>query len=438
MSGFTSAIESKLIPVAMKMNNVKGIAAVRDAFIQIFPLTLAGSLVVMINSVVLSSTGFIGQFLVGIFPNIDKAQAVLGPIFSGTIIIMSIFIAFLVAKNLTDMYQVDSTKAGITSLAVFFIFYTKAAPLEGGGSGLTLEYFGAQGLFVAIFVGLLTGWSFYKLSTIKKLEINFTGNIPPEVVKTFVSTIPVVIILLVSAILNYLIFLASPEGIHILIYKVIQAPLTALGSNVISSLVLILIATILWVFGIHGTATISPIYKVMFAEANIMNLQYAAAAGTAVGAPYPLTWIPLFENFGCIGGTGNTLGLILAIFILALGKNWKRKEYTSIAKLGLLPAIFGINEPVIFGLPIVLNPILAIPFILAPLVNMALGAVEIVLGLVPAGILDVGWTTPQPIKAFLSTAGAWQSVAAELLAIVISTLIYLPFVMAANKVKEKV
>jgi PTS system cellobiose-specific IIC component len=432
----TSAIENKLIPVAVKMNDVKGIAAVRDAFIQIFPLTLAGSLAVMINSVFLSSTGFIGQFLVHAFPNIDKAQAVLDPVFTGSIVIMSLLIVFLVAKNFADLYKVDSTKAGITALAVFFIFYPEQVSIENF-RGFTSGYLGAQGLFVAIFIGLLTGWFFYKLSGIQKLQINLPGNIPPEILKTFISAIPVVIIVVVASVINYLILLISPEGINALIYSVIQAPLTALSGNVITSFVLIFIATILWVFGIHGTATISPIYKVMFAEANIMNMQYAATAGTCFGAPYPLAWIPLFENFGATGGTGNTFGLVLAILILSLRKNWKRRDYTSIAKLGLLPALFGINEPMIFGLPIVLNPVLAIPFILSPLVNMIVGAIEIALGLVPPGILDVGWTTPQPIKAFLSTAGAWQSVVAQLVAIFISVLIYMPFVIAANNAAQK-
>ena len=437
MKKFDAIMNRWFIPFAMKIANIKGISAIRDAFLQIFPFTLAGSLVVVLNIVVFASNGFIGQFLVEFFPNIDQAQAVLNSVLTGTNTVMSLFIAFLVARNMAREYKGDGNKAGITALTVFFIFY----PVEQleTGSYFSTAYFGSNGLFIAIIIGLIVGWGFTKLAMIDRIRIKMPDNVPPEVAKSFNVTIPIIIVLVVSAILNYIVQSIDPKGLNALIYTMLQTPLTALGGNVATIFILELLAMLLWCFGIHGTATVSPIYKVLFAEANIVNLDFAAAHATTVGAPFPYTWQSLFENFGSIGGTGNTLGLIIAILICARMKNWRRDDYSKIAKMSLVPGLFCINEPMIFGLPVVLNPILMIPFVLAPLVNTAIGALEIFLGLVPPGVLDAGWATPQPIKAFLSTSGAWQSIASQILALVVATLIYLPFVIAANKaVKQNI
>ena len=114
-------------------------------------------------------------------------------------------------------------------------------------------------------------------------------------------------------------------------------------------------------------------------------------------------------------------------------KNWKRADYTQIAKLSLIPGLFCINEPVIFGLPIVLNPILAIPFILSPIISMGLGALMIKIGFAAPGVLDVGWTTPQPLKTFLQSSGSWGALVSVIIVFIVSMLIYLPFVIMANK-----
>ena len=230
--------------------------------------------------------------------------------------------------------------------------------------------------------------------------------------------------------------LVEPQGLNALVYAALQAPIQSLGATPFTPLILIFMAMILWSVGIHGTFTVSPIYLTLYASMNIANISYAAEAGTTVGSPYPYTWFVLFENYGCIGGTGNTLALLVAILILSRRKGWKRDDYTKTAKIGFIPGLFCINEPVIFGLPIVLNPILVIPFILSPIISMGLGALMIASGLVMPGTLDVGWTTPQPIKAFLSASGSWQTALSVILVFVICVLIYMPFVMLANKQSE--
>lgn len=432
MQVLNSFFEKHFLPFATKLNNIKGLIAIRDAFVQIFPLTFVGSIVICINVVLLSSTGFLGQFLVKIIPNLDDLQAILAPVSTGTIDLMSVFVVFLIARNMSKAYHVDGLKAGLIATASFFIMYPPK--VEGM---LTGSYLGANGIFVAILVGLLVGYSFSKLSKIDKLQITMPEQVPPEVSKSFMVAIPAAIIIIAVSIIAYLISIIEPLGLNALLYSLLQAPIQSLGATIYTPLILIFLAMILWSVGIHGTFTVSPIYLAIYASMNISNISYAAQAGTTAGSPYPYTWFVLFENYGAIGGTGNTLALIVAILILSRKKGWKRDDYTKTAKIGLVPGLFCINEPVVFGLPIVLNPILIIPFIISPIVSMALGALMIATGLVPPGTLDIGWTTPQPLKAFLSASGSWQAAVSVCIVFLVCVLIYLPFVAMANKQTEK-
>lgn len=428
MQALNSFFERYFMPFATKLNSIKGLIAIRDAFVQIFPLTFVGSIVVCINVVLLSSSGFIGQFLVKIIPDLDDFQAVLSPVSNGTINLMAVFIVFLIARNMAKQYEVDGLKAGLTALASFFVLY----PPKVDGM-LTESYLGANGIFVAIITGLLVGYGFSKLTKIDKLQIKMPDQVPPEVSKSFMIAIPTAIIIILISVIAYCISLIEPQGLNALVYAILQAPIQSLGATPFTPMILIFMAMILWSVGIHGTFTVSPIYITLYASMNIANISYAAQARTTAGSPYPYTWFALFENYGCIGGTGNTLALIVAILILSRKKGWKRADYTKTAKIGLIPGLFCINEPIIFGLPIVLNPILVIPFILSPIVSMGLGALMISTGLVLPGTLDVGWTTPQPIKAFLSASGSWETAISVCFVFIICVLIYLPFVALANK-----
>ncbi|WP_314062220.1 PTS transporter subunit EIIC [uncultured Vagococcus sp.] len=431
MERIESHIKRWLLPVATSLNNIKAFSAIRDAFLQILPFTLVGSFAVCINNVFVSPKGIIGHFLVKLIPNVAVVESLFESILVGTITIMSLLVVFLVGRNLTKEYGCDELKGGLTSVVVFFILYPPILSIKEGAA-FTTTYFGAQGLFVAIVVGLVVGWSFSRLSKFEKLKINMIDQVPPEVLNSFKVMIPVTFILVAAATLNFLLTLIVPEGLNGLIYEFIQAPFSRLGASPVSLLLVAFTAQLLWALGIHGTSAVSPISGVLYAEANMVNMNYALANGTTVGSPYPYTWLSIWEHYGSVGGSGNTLGLLLAILIVASRHWWQREDFSQVAKLSLFPGIFGINEPLLFGLPVVLNPILIVPFILAPLVNMSVGILSIYLRLVPPAVLDAGWTTPQPIKQFVASGGAWQAILAQIICLAISTLIYLPFVLASN------
>lgn len=430
MDKFQSAIERLLVPLSTKLNAQRHICAVRDAFILSFPLTMAGSLMVLLNNVFLSADGFMFKILQfdKLFPGIVKFQAVFAPVVKGSADIFSILIVFLIARNLAKLMEGDDLLTGLTAISVYFIIYPDYFDNEGVNY-LTNQYMGAQGLFVAILVGLLVGELMSRLAKSDKLEIKMPEQVPPAVARSFKVLIPIIITTVFFSVLNYFVKMAAPGGLHELIYNIIQTPLTRMSQSLFSVIILALLSQLLWAMGIHGPNTIAAIRDTMFSEAGNANLLHYAESGTTWGAPFPITYSGLATAFSEYGGSGMTLGLIIAILIFS-----KNKESKSIGKLSFVPGLFNINEMVIFGLPIILNPIYIIPFIIAPLVNIMIGYTAVmILKIMPPVTIGIPWTTPGPLMPFLGTGGNIVALFVGFICLAVSVLIYSPFVIAANK-----
>ncbi|HAY6752166.1 TPA: PTS sugar transporter subunit IIC [Enterococcus faecium] len=430
MDKFQSAIERLLVPLSTKLNAQRHICAVRDAFILSFPLTMAGSLMVLLNNVFLSADGFMFKILQfdKLFPGIVKFQAVFAPVVKGSADIFSILIVFLIARNLAKLMEGDDLLTGLTAISVYFIIYPDYFDNEGVNY-LTNQYMGAQGLFVAILVGLLVGELMSRLAKSDKLEIKMPEQVPPAVARSFKVLIPIIITTVFFSVLNYFVKMAAPGGLHELIYNITQTPLTRMSQSLFSVIILALLSQLLWAMGIHGPNTIAAIRDTMFSEAGNANLLHYAESGTTWGAPFPITYSGLATAFAEYGGSGATLGLIIAILIFS-----KNKESKSIGKLSFVPGLFNINEMVIFGLPIILNPIYIIPFIIAPLVNIMIGYTAVmILKIMPPVTIGIPWTTPGPLMPFLGTGGNIVALFVGFICLAVSVLIYSPFVIAANK-----
>ena len=331
----------------------------------------------------------------------------------------------------------DKVLCGSTSLSSFFILYPAAQAFAGknAGTGLTTTYFGAQGLFVALLVGLLTTELLTRFGRNEKLRIKMPEMVPPAVAQSFNLLIPMMLVLAILGVLNYLFSMITPEGIQVVVYNAIQAPLTSLGSSMGTIIVFVLVQQLLWIVGIHGPNTLSALRSVIFTEQGNANLAYVAAHGSAWGAPYPVNWGSINDAFGNGGGSGATLGLIAAMFIVGR----KNKGEFSICKMSLVPGLFNINEPIMFGLPIVMNPMYVIPFILAPIVCNLIGYFCVcVIKIIPPVAYQVAWTTPGFLTPFLgSGANNIMALVIGILCFVVSTLIYLPFVAASTRAAIK-
>ncbi|GEO79657.1 cellobiose PTS, EIIC [Companilactobacillus mindensis DSM 14500] len=429
MDSFNAFMEKHIVPFATKLNEQRHVAAVRDAFMYTFPITMAASIVILINNLVFSKQGFIAQilFLPKFFPHLEEAQKLLTSVTNGTMNIMSIFIAYLVARNLAKYFKADDMLVGMTGIAVFMILYTPAI-MKDGVSYLPTTYMGAQGLFVAMICGGLVGEFLPKLTRIKKLQIKMPEMVPPAVARSFNGLIPIVFVIMIASILNYFIQMISPQGINDVIYKTVQTPLTHIGVNIYGVVIIAIVQNLLWLVGIHGPNTLNALRSIIFTEADLSNQTYINLHGV-VGVPHRVTWGILNDVFANMGGSGMTLGLIIAIFLVS-----KRKDYRAVAKMAFVPGLFNINEPLIFGLPIVLNPILAIPFVLTPVVNILIGyTVTVVLNWMPSAAIGMSWTTPGPLMPFLGTGGNIVGLIMGFVCLGVSVAMYFPFVLAANR-----
>ncbi|EOX3670266.1 family 1 glycosylhydrolase [Escherichia coli] len=337
MASFERGMERFLVPVANKLNSQKHVAAVRDGFVFTFPIIMASSLIILINFAILSPDGFIAGLLHlnSIFPNLEKAQAIFTPVMNGSVNIMSIMIAFLVARNMAISYEQDDLLCGLTAIGAFFIVYTPYQMIDGQAF-LTTKYLGAQGLFVAVIVALITSEIFCRLARNPKITITMPAVVPPAVARSFKVLLPIFFVMVFFSALNYCLTLISPAGLNDLIYTLIQTPLKHMGTNIFAVIILGAVGNFLWVLGIHGPNTTSAIRETVFSEANLENLSWAAQHGTTWGAPYPITWTSINDAFANCGGSGMTLGLLLAIFIAS-----KRAEYRDLAKMSFIPGKWG-------------------------------------------------------------------------------------------------
>ena len=277
---------------------------------------------------------------------------------------------------------------------------------------------GSGGLFVAIIMSLLA-IEIVNFIVKKNIVIKMPDSVPPAVSKSFAALIPGFFVIMISLMIR-IAFEVSPFGnIHKVVEMVLTKPLTALGGSFFGMMGLSFITNLLWTAGIHGSNLVTG----GIARPVLDTLMDQNRIALSAGQPLPnIVTTQFFDIFHNMGGSGTTFSL--AIMLLFLSKSKQLKE---IGKLAIGPAFFNINEPILFGLPIVMNPILIIPFILAPLVTVMVTYLAMYSGLV-AKVTGVAlpWTTPPFISGFLAT-NHWTGTAIQVVNFFITAAIYYPF-----------
>lgn len=328
--------------------------------------------------------------------------------------------AFFVASSLAEQFKKDGIMAGILSLINFFIVSPlKQFKVSGKITNfIPFDWLGAKGMFVAVIIGLITA-RIYVFIIDKGFTIKMPDSVPPAVSKSFTTLIPGSVTCLFAFIVAALFSLTPFGSFSQMIYTFVQIPLEGLSGSYGSMLVVILAIGILWSFGLHGTIIVfNGIMMPMYLTMDMQNL-------AAVQAGNPLPNIIGCEFFRCYvhcTGTGLTIGLALLFAFFA-----KSKQYKMLGRLALPTSIFNINEPIIFGTPIVLNPIMVVPFILAPLLSASIAYGATAIGLVPRlNGIQIPWPTPIVISGLLE--GSWRiSVLQVFLVFVSLAVYYIPF-----------
>ncbi len=425
MSKMMDNMEEKLMPVADKIANNKYLLAIRDGFMLAMPLLIIGAMSLLLACFPISGYA---DFMTNLFGK-GWDSFFLRP-FETTMAIMTIFVIIGISNSLAAQYELEGMSTSVIALVAFFIltpFVTNFTP-EGSkqvfqvGNVIPMEWIGSKGLFVGMITAILAT-EIVRFVVKKGWVIKMPEGVPPTVAKAFSALIPGAITVVIFDIVR-LIFTFTPYAtVHQFIYKILQAPLTSLGDTLGAHLVANFFIGFFWVFGIHGVNVVGSVMQPIWLSLSAENLA-AYQAGTSL--PHIIT--QQFQDiYIAIGGSGSTLALCLTLLFVC-----KSKQCKTIGKLSILPGLFNINEPITFGLPIVLNPIMMIPFILTPMILCIVCYVSMATGLVPKpnGVL-IPWTTPPIIGGFL--VSGIRGALLQIVELVISFFIYLPFVRVVDR-----
>ncbi|MGL4742539.1 MAG: PTS sugar transporter subunit IIC [Sarcina sp.] len=415
MKKFFDFMDKYFVPVAAKIGAQRHLVAIRDGFVTISPLIMAGAFAVLINNI-----GFewYQNFMNTIMP--ANWKDIGGAVWDGSLGIMAVLASATIAYHLAKSYNKDGLAAGMISLACNMLLL---APTADGT--LAKTFMGGAGLFVAIIVALITTEIFVKLSGNPKLIVKMPDGVPPAVSKSFAALLPTIIIIVLVAIAKFIFVKVGVLDIHQALFNIIQAPLQNVLGSFWGFIGLILIQQLLWFFGLHGSNILAPIITAVLLPLTQANM----AAVQAGGIPENIINSQFLDSFVNMGGSGTTIALIIAIYIAGR----KSKTQMMIAKLGTAPGLFNINEPIIFGMPMVLNPIYFVPFLLAPLASGVIAYLATVFNIMPPVSILGTWTTPPVLGAILSTNSIMGGVVA-IVCIAVSVAIYIPFVrMATNQ-----
>lgn len=422
----TEWLEKHFLPVAAKIGAEKHLVAIRDAFISIMPITMAGAVATLLNvffrdlPTQFGWTGFVDTMspIIGINSNV----------WWGTLAILSLVFVFSLGYNLSKAYDVSPLPGGLIAFAAL-ITQMPQTTADGSMWGyINWSYTQASGLFTALFIGFIATFIYIKLVK-SKVTIKLPDSVPPAVSRAFTAIIPGLIAIYVIGTLAYVVNVFTGMPINDVISKYVQMPFLGLSQGLISVVITVFAVQLLWMFGLHGSNVLAPvldgIYLTALNENNVAFMQ---------GAELPYMWTRgSFDAFVWLGGAGCSLALIIAILIFS-----KKEESRTVAKLSAPMGVFNINEPVTFGLPVVLNPIYFIPSIGIPIVLTIIAYVCTSIGLIPPTFVAVPWIMPPVIYAFFATGGSLMAALVALVNLIIAVALYAPFVLLANKADSQV
>ena len=424
---FLNKLDTVLSPIGAKLGSQRHLKAISAGMMMPLALIVVGALFLIVANppinpdlVDAETANFFVKGLLSWKEFAVDNYAILTAPFNMTMGIFGLMSAFSIAYCLAEEYKMKAAVSGLISTAVFLMV---AAPAIEGG--ISTQFLGADGLFVAIIIALLSVEISHFIKA-KGLEMSFPDSVP-SAVTTFVNSIlPVVANIVILYGLNIILVtnmdMSLPEAIMSLL-----TPALSVVDNIWGFLFLITFSNVLWLFGINGTSIIFPIVFSLGITNTGINAELVAAGQE----PTNLMNLQLFR-VAILGGAGNTLGLILLMM------KSKSTHLKSLGRLSLIPGLCGINEPVIFGGPIVFNPILAIPFIITPIVTVSLTYLVQSIGLITNGYIIDPSFTPFFAQAYLSSLD-WRNVVFVLLLVPISLLIYYPFfkIFEKNQLKQE-
>ena len=409
----------KIMVPMMKFVNMRGIIALKDGMLAILPLTVVGSLFLIIGQLPFES---LNQSIASVF-GADWTEPFM-QVYSGTFAIMGLISCFSIGYSYAKNSGVEALPAGVLSLSSFFILLRSSYVPEKGeaiGDAITKVWFGGQGIIGAIIIGLVVS-SIYTFFIKRKIVIKMPEQVPQAIAKQFEAMIPAFVIFLASMIVYILAKVLTNGGTFIeMIYSVIQVPLQGLTGSLYGAIGIAFFISFLWWFGVHGQSVVNGVVTALLLSNLDANKALLASGKLSLENGAHVVTQQFLDSFLILSGSGITFGLVVAMLFAA-----KSKQYRALGKVAAFPAIFNVNEPVVFGFPVVMNPVMFLPFILVPVLAAIIVYLAIVTDFMqPFSGVTLPWSTPAIISGFM--VGGWQGAVTQIVVLLMSTLVYFPF-----------
>ena len=432
----SDSLTEKLLVVASKISNQKHMYAIKTAFTTLMPVIITGAFCTLIVNVVCSTeTTGISLAKVQGFSWLEMFTDLFNAANYATLNFFTIAAVVLIGLELGVKNGIKGFMTGIVAVCSFVACLSTNIVATVGEESITVagiakDYTASKGLFLGMIIALLSVELFTKLCKSKYLKINMPDSVPSNVTSSFNNLFPFALTIIIFAAINYTVVQLAGLSLYDIIYTFIQKPLQAVVQGLPGVLLLMLVAQIFWCVGIHGNQIIKPVRDPLLNAAILANTDIVANPNYNP-ADLNIISMSFWDTYGNIGGSGCVVGLLIACLVFS-----EREDYKQVAKLSIAPNIFNISETLHFGLPIMLNPLLMIPFIITPLATMAFGYFMTIIGFSDILVYAFPWTTPPFINAWIASGGSIGTVITQALCIVISIAIYTPFVIIANKQKD--
>ena len=442
-------LEEKMVPLAAKIGSQRHLVAIRDAFIITMPITIAGAIAVLINNiqVMFGPTGFnmpsvqngYNQFIT--FTGIKDVMTAIN---KGSINMMAILLVVALAYQMAIGLEGDAIATSVVTLTCYLglvpavqTLSKNYALVDSTGSklkaidvitsdiasgGIAANKLDSNGMFVGMILSIIVAEIFVRLSRNEKLKITLPDGVPPAVAGSFTVLIPAILTVILVVASGTIISKVTGLNLWEIVQKFVSAPLNNVADNLVTAIIVPFLTLLLWVFGLHGANIVGAVTTPIFTP---MLVQNTAAFENHETIP---NIVPTVANFARLGGSGATLGLVISVLLFS-----KVQAERTVISISTAPAIFEINEPIIFGFPIVMNPTYMLPFVLGPVIIAFLTYFLMSVNIIERGCLQIPWVTPPILTGFLITGGGFKAAIYQIVTIVIDTLLWIPFVMMSNK-----
>ncbi|WP_194206403.1 PTS sugar transporter subunit IIC [Superficieibacter sp. 1612_C1] len=421
----------KTLAMAQWMASQIHLRTMRDAFIMLIPFLVLAGMMILVNNVIINPGGILSGFIAD--ATLAAWQEMGNKVVNGTMNILGMLIGIIFSYNLARNRQfANPLMAALVTVSCLFVLMPvlNGFTPEGADAEVMIKgaapyaLLGTSGTFVSLLCGGLATEIFTRICKNKHLQIRLEGNVPPAVIQSFNTLFAVMITVLLFALASCLIVAFFGMELHEIINKMIQAPLLGLATNLPAYILIDIINNFVFSMGINPGGITGAIMEAPIMVATQQNMDAWAA-----GKEIPNIIVrPFCDLYGRMGGTGMTLCLVIAVFLRS-----KRQELRSFSRTVIPTTIFNINEPVIFGFPIIFNPILMIPFTFIPSILYVIAYYATALGWVSKIVVYIPWSVPPLISGYLASGGDYRNVILQLILLVLGVLLYMPFLMLYEK-----